>query len=94
MTNITKQLKNFDNVESQDYEAYMRAGICEFWGITRLYSEDSTKLRELADKYGYGVYTTKCLDLKEVIKRGATFQDRTKQMKNENLTLLLSGASD
>lgn len=86
------KLRNFDDVEVKDYETYMKSGICVFWAITNLYSEDSTKLRELANKYGYGVYTTPSLNMYEVIKRGATFQDRSKQMKNENLSVLLGVA--
>ena len=85
-------IKNFDNVTVEDYESYMKAGICEFWAITRIYTDDSTQLRQLASKYGYGVYSTSMLDVFEVIKRGATFEDRTRQMKNQNLSILLGAA--
>lgn len=86
---IQNKPKNFDNVESKDYETYMQAGIVEFWGVmnpTNL-NEDNTLIRKLADKYGYGCYTTQMLNVYEVIKRGTTFEDRTRQMKNENLSL-------
>lgn len=84
---MSKQLRNFDNVEANDFETYMKAGICEFWAIVNPYNEESTQLKQLADKYGYGAYTTKCLDMYEVIKRGATFQDRTRQIQNGNISL-------
>ena len=86
-TNSNKP-KNFDNVEPKDLEAYMKAGIIEFWAIVRT-AQDQSQLIQLSNKYNYGHYATAFIDLDEVIKRGATFQDRTKQMKNENLSVLM-----
>lgn len=86
-------MKNFDNVKSQDYEAYMKAGICEFWAIIKFNGEDNNKIHELADKYNYGCYTTTWVDVYEMIKIGATFEDRNKQIQNENLTNILNSVS-
>ena len=87
MNQKIQKLKNFDYVESQDYEAYMKAGIIEFWAVIKFNGADNNKIHELADKYGYGCYTTQMANVYEMIKRGATFQDRTKQIQNENLSL-------
>lgn len=94
MQQINKQLRNFDNVESQDYERYMKAGICEFWGIIDMnnMNKDCNKLDELAHKYNYLCFSTSMLNVYEVNKIGATFEDRTRQMKNENLSVLLESA--
>ena len=77
---MSKQLKNYDHVESKDYEAYMQKGIINFWAtVNDLYQQSD--LIQLCKKYGYSKYSTQWLNVDEVIKDGATMEDLVNQQR-------------
>lgn len=81
MEQITnKQLKNYDHVESKDYETYMKKGIINFWATVNTIYEQSD-LIQLCKKYGYSKFSTQWLNVDEVVKDGATMQDLANQIR-------------
>lgn len=73
-------LKNYDHVDSQDFETYMQKGIIEFWATVNTLKENEL-LMDLCKKYNYTRMTTTWSNVYETVKNGATFTDLTKQIE-------------